>query len=285
MDDYGDKVCAANLNGGGNKTRHDDIKNFLHRLMKWAGMTVQCEVYGLFAADIPQAALARIDQNRKRQGIIPDFMLPSKEGGNDSTLADVKFITGTVTRYPRNPGPLEEPKKAVNRRAALVHTEYYKKAIKLDVKFNGIQRAKRGQVQQAGPVQHRLARYGEVEGWCFGVFGEASDQVHNLLHEVVEERLKIADQKPGRRKVRSTEAKRAKLQGSLRQQLSLLTVRANARNIVSRVENFVGQGCTEAANRRKFVDSEERRQVRQRRAQALTTAQGWSLIARGSFRI
>jgi hypothetical protein len=201
-------------------------------------------------------------------------------------LADLKFITGNENRYPRNPAPQIEPKKAVNRRAVLVHTEYTKHAIKLDICHNGIPRARRGEVQQSGPVQQRLGRYGDVEGWCFGVWGEASDAVHSLLHKIVEARLQVVQQQPGgRRKQQSTEAERARLVGSLRQQVSLIAVRANARLLISRVESHVGRGCQEAANRRRFAADEERRQQRQRRAQALTLAQGHSLIRRGQFMV
>ena len=87
--------------------------------------------------------------------------------------------------------------------------------------------------------------------WCFGVFAEASDNVRNLLHEIVEERQKVADQQSRRRKVRSTEAERTKLVGGL---------------------------CL-------FTVVEERRHWRQRCAKALTLAHGRGLIAKGSFRI
>ena len=82
-----------------------------------------------------------------------------------------------------------------------------------------------------------------MQGSCFGVFGEASDDVHNLLHEIVEERLKVAEQQSRRMKMWGIEAERAKLAGGFCQELSLLMVRANARNL----ENSVGQGCKEAA--------------------------------------
>ena len=67
VDQYGDQVCTATLPGGGHKIRHDETKNTLHRMMKWAGMAVQCEVFGLFAGVIPQAGLARMERGRKQQ--------------------------------------------------------------------------------------------------------------------------------------------------------------------------------------------------------------------------
>ena len=48
VDMYGDEVALANLPGGGHKTKHDEMKNKLVQLMKWAGMDVRlrCEVFG-----------------------------------------------------------------------------------------------------------------------------------------------------------------------------------------------------------------------------------------------
>ena len=199
-------------------------------------------------------------------------------------MADLKFITGTKSRYPRNPQPRDEPKRAVQRRATLVNKEYMKHAASLDIRHNGVPKARRGEAQVVGPVQQKLAGHGEVEGWVFGVWGEASDAVHALIHQMAEARLLVADQQPGRRRQRRIEAERAHLVGSLRQQLSLVAVRANARLLINRVECHVGQGSVEAANRRQMVDSEERRQKAMRRAAALTLAQGRGEIQRGQFR-
>ena len=152
VDMYGDAVAFANLPGNGHKARHDEMKVALLQKMKWAGMAVRCEVFGLFSRDIPQEGLARMERGRKRQGIVPDFLLPGGGGGGDATLADLKFITGTVGRYPRNPRPLEEPRKSVQRRAILVDKEYQRHAISLDVKFCGVPRAGRGELEAEGPV-------------------------------------------------------------------------------------------------------------------------------------
>ena len=294
VDRYGDMVMSANLPGSGHKTRHDKMKIHLLKLMKWAGMNVQCEVFGLFSRDIPQAGLARMERGRKRQGIIPDFKLLGGGGGggggrpgeSDATLADLKFITGIELRYPRNPAPQQEPRKAVNRRACLVNTEYIRHAVSLDVKYCGVPRARRGQTQIVGPVQSRLSRYGEVEGWCFGIWGEGSDTVHTLIHNIVESRLQVLGQQPGRQgKVRSLEGERAHLVGSVRRQVSFLAVRANARLILGRVESHIGQGTSEAGKRRQYAAGVERIQARMRRAQALSLSQGRNILRRGCFRM
>ena len=139
-------------------------------------------------------------------------------------------------------------------------------------------------MQTLGPVQQKLASHGEVEGWVFGVWGEASDEVHTLIHRMAEARLLVADQQPRRRKVQSIEAERAHLVGSLRQQISLVAVRANARLLINRVESHVGPGSVEAANRRQLVAAGDRQQKALRRAAALSLSQGRSLIRRGQFR-
>ena len=92
--------------------------------------------------------------------------LPGGGGESNSCLADLKFITGIMSRYPRNPQPRDEPKRAVQRRANLVNKEYEKHAVKLDVRHNGVPKAGRGEVQETGPVQQKLGSH--------GVWGEAS---------------------------------------------------------------------------------------------------------------
>ena len=201
-------------------------------------------VFGLFARDIPQQGLARMDRGRKRQGIVPDFLLPGGGGSSKATLADLKFITGTVKRYPREPGLAEEPNMAVQRRAGLVDKGYLKHAIKLDIKFCVVGRAARGQLQVEGLVQRRLAIFGNVEGWVFGVWGEVSNTIHSLIHNMVESRLRVVGQQAGRPgRARALADLRSHLIGSLRRQVSFLAGRANARLLVSRMESHVGQGA------------------------------------------
>ena len=79
VDVYGDEVTSANLPGNGHKSRHDEMKIALLQKMKWAGMSVRCEVYGLFSCDIPQEGLARMERGQKRQGIVLNFLLPGGE--------------------------------------------------------------------------------------------------------------------------------------------------------------------------------------------------------------
>ena len=92
-------------------------------LLRWAGVEVDCEVFNLFSGLIPQEGLSRLDQGRKRQGLVPDFRLrvPAAGGGGvggphvgELMLAELKTISCCPTRYKRNPRAIA---KAVDRRA------------------------------------------------------------------------------------------------------------------------------------------------------------------------
>ena len=92
-------------------------------------------------------------------------------------------------------------------------------------------------------LQKKLANFGKVEGWCFGVLGEASDEVHNLINNIVKARVKIDDQCQSRQELRRKKDLKLQLVGSVRRQVSLTAVRANARMLLSRMESYVGQGA------------------------------------------
>ena len=131
-----------------------------------------------------------------------------------------------------------------------------------------------------------MATYGKVEGWCFGVWGEASDDIHSLIQNMVTSRLQVIGQQPGRfAEVQNIDGLKSQLVGSLRRQISLTAVRANARILISRMESHVGKGALEAAKRRQAVTSIERAQYRERRAQALSAGQGRNIVRRGCFRL
>ena len=87
-----------------------------------------------------------MERGRKRQGIVPDFLLPGGGGNRDATLADLKFITGTEHHYPHHPHQRNpESSRAVDRRAKAVDQEYRRHAVSLDTKFGGVPKAARGQ--------------------------------------------------------------------------------------------------------------------------------------------
>ena len=97
----------------------------------------------------------------------------------------------------------------------------------------------------------------------------------------------MVGQQPGRagQQWRSLEGERAQIVGSLRRQVSLVAVRANARLILSRMESFVGPGAAEAAKRRQWAVQLERQEAKERQANALSFSQGRNLLRRGFFRL
>ena len=57
---------AANVKGDGFRKRHDHMKKFLFRKLGTVGVQAECEVFNLFAREIPQEGLARIERGRTR---------------------------------------------------------------------------------------------------------------------------------------------------------------------------------------------------------------------------
>ena len=86
VDIWGDTVRAARLSGDGFRKRHDLVKNFLVRQLKGAGIRAECEVFNLFAREIPQEGLARIDRGRVRQSMGPHLKISQIEPGGNSEI-------------------------------------------------------------------------------------------------------------------------------------------------------------------------------------------------------
>ena len=104
------------------------MKLRLLEMFHWAGEPVQGEVFNLFARDIPQAGLSRMERGHKRQGLVPAYRLPGGPG-EGAVLADLKFLSCNTSRYPRNPRPQI---RAVDRRAAGLTSEYGRKFKSVD---------------------------------------------------------------------------------------------------------------------------------------------------------
>ena len=281
VDKFGDKIMAAKMAGDGFRKRHDAIKGRITRLHKWAGVKVECEVFGLFAGHIPQAGLSRLEKGRKRQGMVPDFRvdtsLPGAGGDTRDTvevLAELKCISSCPTRYLRDP---REPERAVNSRACKLPGEYLSHARTLDQKFGDVAAG----VQ--GPVEAKLLSFPPVRGWVFGAFGEASDDVHEMAHFLATSRLKHQQTLEGKgRSWRSDAGELAILTGQVRRALGLEAVRAQARCLISRLD-LIGAGAAAASKRRQWAAREEWRMARERTANFLSLTQGHPLIRRGQF--
>ncbi len=261
------------------------MKNFLHDKMRWAGMDTRCEVFGLFARDIPQEGLARIDRGRKRQGIIPDSRFPATRRWRGKGCYFGRFEIhywhwAELSPQPKETGRAKEGcgEECLGSGSGIQTSRC---VVRHQVLWGakGSQRTASGRgssAEASGLLWHSPG----MELWSIG---EASDTVHSLIHTITEARLKISAQQPGRRAMRSIDVERAQLVGSLRRQISFVAVRANARLILSRMESHVGQGAGEAAKRRQHVAVLERQERRERQAHAISVIQGKNLLRRGQF--
>ena len=198
--------------------------------------------------------------------------------GGQETLCELKGLSASVSRYPRNPLP-RDGKRAVDRRAAGLTSEYLLKARKTDQQFCGTPAPQPPQPdgQQLprviGPVERRLLEYGEVRGWCFGAWGEVSEEVHHLVQRLATARLEVADTQPSqRRPFRSRAAEKASLVAYVRRTLSVTAVREQARFLLDRLQ-LLGDDAAEADWRRARAEELEVAAARERQAQAIAFRQ------------
>ena len=237
LDVHGIKLTTLALPGDGWRTRHDTIKHTLHRDILGHGGTGTCEVFGLFSALLPQPgqdAVGRLSM-RKRQALVPDFLLRTPEG--QDTLYEVKVISAGPTRYALGSVSRGE---ATARRAAHLTTEYRDKARRVDQQYVGTAAG------EDGPVSRRLAGYGRVRGLVFGAFGEASEDVHDLVQT-------LASSYSARHWIdmhaRDPNEAKAIVARMLYRSWGLAAVRANATLKLGGI-SFVGAGSAAAAGRR-----------------------------------
>ena len=257
VDLYGDNVVGQKLAGDGWRKRHDDVKEKILSLLRWAGVPVKCEVFNLFSGLIPQQGLNRMERGRKRQGMVADFLVKvpgdsAVAGGTGSArdvsvLAELKVICSCPTRYQRTP---RHPDKAVKRRAVQLPREYLVKARTMDSVYGGIPEG------EEGPVARKLATF-PFQSWVFGAWNEASADVHSLVHTLAAARLKQEELLAGgRRRHQATEvAALARLTGQVRRSLSLVAARATSRCLLDRLE-VLGSGDRAAARRRSWREQE-----------------------------
>jgi hypothetical protein len=183
IDLFGDAVMNCNdLAGDSWRIRHDTGKLAIVNECLHSKLPVECEVYGLFADNIPAEATADgedLQWGRARQGLIPDLKIcmPSPTGPTD-TLAELKFISAGVTWYPRG-----VKGKGTDRRAAKLPGEYRRNLRKLDRRFHGTLR------HQTDPLVQRLQSFGDLQGLVVGPWGDGSRNLHSLVKLLGEQRI------------------------------------------------------------------------------------------------
>ena len=135
--------------------------------------------------------------------------------------------------------------------------------------------------QGAGPVERKLAEFGDLHGLVFGAFCEASDDVHNLIHTIAESRVASADLMRGQPGAEVRE-EMSVVVGQIRRRLSVAVARANAGCLISRLSH-IGEGSRESMKRRQWRDREERLMRMEREAQWHKRVRGHGVTHRGEF--
>ena len=239
VDRYGSALTTARLPGDGWRLQHDALKWRIHHDCREQHARMEVEVYGLFAACIPQAGRRRLSQEplRKRQGLVPDFLLHAGiDGPERPLLLELKMLHHGSSTYPASARRCE----ATARRARQLPTEYAAKATRVDRQFC---ETSAGEV---GPVARRLQRFDAVRGLVVGAWAECSPDVERLLGWLA----KVGAERQWRSMGCQDEAgARGIIAWALRRRWALTAMREHARLKLSRLQ-FVGPGAGRAALRR-----------------------------------
>ena len=267
----------ATLKGDGYRKRHDLVKNFLFRKLRTTGIQTECEVFNLFAREIPQEGLARIERGRTRQTIVPDFKIsiPQAGGRNEPQLFELKVVSSCPTRYIRNPRP---EGRAVDRRANLLQGEYTAKARKADRRYGNTPEG------QVGRMEQKLLSYGRVRGLVVRAWSEILEDFKSLMEVMGEKKKEELEAETGVEGRQSVSAQLASYISHSRQQLSRICVQAQSRLVLDRLEGL-GGGTGEAARRRGRTSWLERKWEKERQAQLIAARQGWRIRRTGDFRL
>ena len=135
LDPFGAKLTTLSLPGDGWRTRHDELKHLIDKDVQGHGMPCSCEVFGLFAPLLPQAARTEwlAAPVRKRQGLVPDFLVTLPQGME--ALMELKVIGQGPSHYSREN---VSRGSAVAARAESIPQEYRSKALRLDNQHCGV---------------------------------------------------------------------------------------------------------------------------------------------------
>ena len=112
----------------------------------------------------------------------------------------------------------------MDRRAATLPGEYVRHARNIDIEYGGVTQG------TVGPVESKLLSFPPLRRWVFGAWGEASEDVHTLVHDLASARLQHMKVLEGRHRweKRSEAGELAIITGQVRRWLSLEGVRSQA---------------------------------------------------------
>ena len=236
VDRHGYALASESLPGGGWTCQHDAVKWAISQSAREMGQHVVTEVYGLFAAVIPQAARTAIREAlrpRKRHGLVPDFLMrlalmpgtPPEE-----YLLELKVAHLCATWYrpsdDHDAAVTGATCAAVKRRADSVPREYVAKAQGADQTYCGTQPG------TVGPIEQRLRLWERVVPLVFGAFGETSEGVETLIHALAEAG---AERHWRRMKAKKKEHAKGALAWLLRRRWGMMAIRENARLTLDRL--------------------------------------------------
>ena len=128
-------------------------------------------------------------------------------------------------------------------------------------------------------MHQKLHSFPPILGLVVGAFNEASENVHELVDALAKSRIDTQGLREGREK---TGQELAAVVSQIRRTLSCSILRANANCLLSRL-GFVGDEANMASKRRRWVQVEEEKLMREREAHWLALRTGHSLVRRGQF--
>ena len=154
----------------------------------------------------------------------------------------------------------------------MLQGEYRRKAARIDREVRGTEDG------VTGPLQRRLESYGPLLGLVVGAWGEASNDLHNLVQTLADARL----QKQGRARGRQgSSGELGIVVSQIRRSLSTTAVRAQAEILLNRL-SMLGPGARRAAKRREWTRRQEEAMQGERQAQWAANVSGRG-AARGRF--
>ena len=289
VDMFGDALSCKALAGDGWQTRHDRHKNKIMRMLGWSGIVATCEVTGLFAHLVPQEERGRNEVQEARQVMVPDFRLelPASSatglatpglhlapGQKETRLAELKFYCGKDL-YNVEGRRQRRFERAVDKRAGKLMAEYREKAEKVDRLL--------GEEEGRGRVRRRLDQFGPLIGIVSGAFNEVSSDTLMLLDVMATSRVDELARATGLKSPQQA-VEKGRVQGELRVQLSLSSLRSSMACILDRCHQ-IGDTAALCTKRREVAWQVEQAMRKQREAQHLGRVRGHHILRRGHIRV
>ena len=129
-------------------------------------------------------------------------------------------------------------------------------------------------------MERRLDEFGAITGLCFGAFGEASQDVHNLVQTMAESRLKFqaeAEGRPGG----GSDQELGLIVGQIRQSMSAM--KAQVECLLNKIQQ-AGSGNKQLAKKREWTLVQDERMKREKNAQWIRRIEGTKTIRKGSIK-